>query len=158
MKIWALAVLKFFDVVLKFELPNARVLNFPKISRSSLIGLVLIIGDCVYWDNLHYLPFIVCHFLQVLIFRDNVSITKNTCKFLLQQNNFCINLLNNLLYFLQYFFFILAYDRSRNGCEAKPRKDETGLPATFHLPIRQIPRGCLILLYTMVRFHEIFVR
>ena len=102
------------------------------------------------------MPFIVCHFLQVLIFRDNVSITKNTCKFLLQQNNFCINLLNNLLYFLQYFFFILAYDRSRNGCEAKPRKDETGLPATLHLPIRQIPRGCLILLYTMVRFHEIF--
>ena len=60
--------------------------------------------------------------------------------------------------FCNIFFFILAYDRSRNGCEAKPRKDETGLPATFHLPIRQIPRGCLILLYTMVRFHEIFVR
>ena len=41
-------VLKFFDLVLKFELPNARVLNFPKISGLSLIGLVLIIGDCVY--------------------------------------------------------------------------------------------------------------
>ena len=48
LKIWALAVLKFFDVVLKFELPNARVLNFPKNSAPSLIGPVLIIGDCVY--------------------------------------------------------------------------------------------------------------
>ena len=37
LKIWALVVLKFFDVVLKFELPNARVLNFPKISASSLM-------------------------------------------------------------------------------------------------------------------------
>ena len=48
LKIWALAVLKFFDAVLKFELPNARVLNFPKISALSLIRLVLINGDCVY--------------------------------------------------------------------------------------------------------------
>ena len=48
LKLLAVAVLKFFDVVLKFELPNARVLDFPKISGSSLIGLVLIIGDCVY--------------------------------------------------------------------------------------------------------------
>ena len=48
LKIWALVVLKFFDVVLKFELPNARVLNFPKISASSLILAVLINGDCVY--------------------------------------------------------------------------------------------------------------
>ena len=48
LKIWALAVLKFFDVVLKFELPNARVLNFPQNSAPSLIGPVLIIGDCVY--------------------------------------------------------------------------------------------------------------
>ena len=30
LKIWALVVLKFFDVVLKFELPRARYLNFPK--------------------------------------------------------------------------------------------------------------------------------
>ena len=49
LKIWALAVLKFFDVVLKFELPNARVLNFPQNSAPSLIGPVLIIGDCVYY-------------------------------------------------------------------------------------------------------------
>ena len=35
-------------MVLKFELPNARVLNFPKISALSLIVLVLINGDCVY--------------------------------------------------------------------------------------------------------------
>ena len=48
LKIWALAVLKFFDVVLKFEVPNARVLNFSKNSALSLIGPVLIIGDCVY--------------------------------------------------------------------------------------------------------------
>jgi hypothetical protein len=41
-------VLKFFDVVLKFELPRARCLNFPKNSASVLIRLVLIIGDCVY--------------------------------------------------------------------------------------------------------------
>ena len=53
LKIWALAVLKFFDVVLKFELPNARVLNFPQNSAPSLIGLVLIIGDCVYAQRTH---------------------------------------------------------------------------------------------------------
>jgi hypothetical protein len=41
LKIWALAVLKFFDVVLKFELPNAWVLNFPQNSAPSLIGPVL---------------------------------------------------------------------------------------------------------------------
>ena len=35
-------------MVLKFELPNARVLNFPQNSAPSLIGPVLIIGDCVY--------------------------------------------------------------------------------------------------------------
>ena len=40
-----MAVLKFFDMVLKFELPTARFLNFPKNSAA-----VLIIGDCVY-DN-----------------------------------------------------------------------------------------------------------
>ena len=51
LKIWALAVLKFFDVVLKFELPNARVFNFPQNSAPSLIGPVLINGDCVYhWE------------------------------------------------------------------------------------------------------------
>ena len=43
-------VLKFFDVVLKFELPNAQVLNFPQNSAPSLIRPVLIIGDCVYYD------------------------------------------------------------------------------------------------------------
>ena len=48
LKIWALAVLKFFDVVLKFELPSARFLNFPKNSASVLMRPVLIIGDCVY--------------------------------------------------------------------------------------------------------------
>ena len=47
LKIWAVAVLKFFDVVLKFELPNAWFLNFPKNSAAVLIGPVLIIGDCV---------------------------------------------------------------------------------------------------------------
>ena len=44
-------VLKFFDVVLTFEPPNARVLNFPKNSALVLIRvirLVLINGDCVY--------------------------------------------------------------------------------------------------------------
>ena len=41
-----MAVLKFFDVVLKFELPNARFLNFPKNSAAVLIGPVFIIGDC----------------------------------------------------------------------------------------------------------------
>ena len=57
-KIWALAVLKFFDVVLKFELPNAGVLNFPQNSAPSLIGPVFIIGDCVYiW---RYFASIVC--------------------------------------------------------------------------------------------------
>ena len=49
LKIWALVSLKFFDVVLKFELPNTRVLNFPKISALSLIVVVLINGDCVYF-------------------------------------------------------------------------------------------------------------
>ena len=49
LKIWALVVLKFFDVVLKFELSRARCLNFPKNSASVLINLVLIIGDCVYY-------------------------------------------------------------------------------------------------------------
>ena len=34
-------------MVLKFEPPNARVLNFPKNSALSLIRLVLINGDCV---------------------------------------------------------------------------------------------------------------
>ena len=98
-------------------------------------------------------------FFKILIFRDYVSIKKNTCKFLLKQNNFLYSSSQQFaLFFAIYIYFFLAYDRSRNGCEAKPRKDETGLPATFHLPIRQIPRGCLILLYTMVRFHEIFVR
>ena len=48
-----LAVLKFFDMVLKFELPNARVLNFPENSAPSLIGPVLIIGDYVYFDRVH---------------------------------------------------------------------------------------------------------
>ena len=40
----------FFDVVLKFEPPNARVLNFPKNSALVLIRLVLINGDCVYFE------------------------------------------------------------------------------------------------------------
>ena len=44
-------VLKFFDVVLKFELLRARCLNFPKNSVSVLIRLVLIIGDCVVFVN-----------------------------------------------------------------------------------------------------------
>ena len=35
------------DVFLKFEPPNARVLNFPKNSSLVLIRLVLINGDCV---------------------------------------------------------------------------------------------------------------
>ena len=43
-------VLKFFDVVLKFEPPNAGVLNFPKNLALVLIRLVLINGDCVYLD------------------------------------------------------------------------------------------------------------
>ena len=43
-----MAVLKFFDVVLKFELPTARFLNFPKNSAAVLIQLVLIIGDYMY--------------------------------------------------------------------------------------------------------------
>jgi hypothetical protein len=51
LKIWALAVLKFFYVVLKFELPIARFLNFPKNSASVLILPVLIIGD---WMYLHF--------------------------------------------------------------------------------------------------------
>ena len=55
LKIWALAVLKFFDVVLKFELPNTQVLNFPKNSALSLIRLVLINGDCVYMNVSIYL-------------------------------------------------------------------------------------------------------
>jgi hypothetical protein len=41
------AVLKFFDVVLKFELPTAWFVNFPKKSAAVLIRLVLIINDCV---------------------------------------------------------------------------------------------------------------
>ena len=41
-------VLKLFDMVLKFELPRAQCLNFPKNSASVLIRLVLIIEDCVY--------------------------------------------------------------------------------------------------------------
>ena len=45
-------VLKFFDVVLKFELPRARCLNIPKNSASVLIRLVLIIGDCLYYNYL----------------------------------------------------------------------------------------------------------
>ena len=48
LKICALAVLKLFDVVLKFEPPNARVLDFPKNSALVLIRLVLINGDCMY--------------------------------------------------------------------------------------------------------------
>ena len=47
LKIWALAVLKFFELVLKFEQPNDRVLNFPQNSAPSFIGPVFIIGDCV---------------------------------------------------------------------------------------------------------------
>ena len=50
LKGWILNItpLKFFVVVLKFELPNTRVLNFLKNSAPSLIGPVLIIGDCLY--------------------------------------------------------------------------------------------------------------
>ena len=59
-----MAVLKFFDVVLKFEPLNARVLNFPKNSAMVLIRLVLINGDCVY----------------VLHFKKKFSIQKNLCK------------------------------------------------------------------------------
>ena len=62
LKIWALAVLKFFDVVLKFELPNAWVLNFPQNSAPSLIGLVLIIGDYVYCEPINNLP-LICNVL-----------------------------------------------------------------------------------------------
>ena len=47
LKIWGLAVLKFFDVVLKFELPNAQFLNFPKNSAQVLIN-----GDCVVSHNI----------------------------------------------------------------------------------------------------------
>ena len=43
-------VLKFFDLVLKFELPTARFLNFSKKSAAVLIRLVLIIRDCMYDD------------------------------------------------------------------------------------------------------------
>ena len=39
-------------MVLKFEPPNARVLNFPKNSALSLIRLDLINGDCVYRTSL----------------------------------------------------------------------------------------------------------
>ena len=38
-------------MVLKFELPNVRFLNVPKKSAAVLIRPVLIIGDCVYWQN-----------------------------------------------------------------------------------------------------------
>ena len=41
-------VIKFFDVVLKFEPPNPRFLNFHKNSAPVLIRLVLINGDYVY--------------------------------------------------------------------------------------------------------------
>ena len=41
-------ILKFFDVLLKFDLSSAGFLNFPQNSAPSLIGPVLIIGDCVY--------------------------------------------------------------------------------------------------------------
>ena len=51
-------VLKFFDVVLKFEPPNARFLNFPKYSAPVLIRLVLINGDCVYYDWLYYRAYV----------------------------------------------------------------------------------------------------
>ena len=40
-------VLKFFDVVLKIELPNARFLNFAKNSAPVLLQLVLITGALV---------------------------------------------------------------------------------------------------------------
>ena len=51
LKIWALAVLKFFDLVLKFEPPNARFLNFPKNSAPVLIRLVLINGEPAFYKN-----------------------------------------------------------------------------------------------------------
>ena len=65
-------VLKFFDVVLKFELPRARCVNFPKSSALVLIRLGLIIGDCVYtklksYDKKNiYLYFIPNIFLTTL--------------------------------------------------------------------------------------------
>ena len=63
LKIWALAVLKFLNVVLKFEPPNARVLYFPKNSALVLIRLVLINGDCVYinYDSKRLLSFAQTH-------------------------------------------------------------------------------------------------
>ena len=42
------ALLKVFDVFLKFALPKARFLNFPQNSTRNPIGSFLIIGDCVY--------------------------------------------------------------------------------------------------------------
>ena len=41
----------FFVVVLKFELPNAQFLNFPKSWTVVLIQLVLIIRDCMYYHR-----------------------------------------------------------------------------------------------------------
>ena len=79
-------VLKFFDVVLKFELPNARVLNFPQNSAPSLIGLVLIIGDCVYTHYGFIRTTVNVSVLVVLIFSQNFStngpyVVLNFCKF-----------------------------------------------------------------------------
>ena len=42
-------------MVLKFEPPDARVLNFPKNSAPVLIRLVLINGDCVYLCGMYIL-------------------------------------------------------------------------------------------------------
>ena len=41
-------------MVLKFELPNAQILNFPQNSAQSHIGPVLINGDCVYLEKVTF--------------------------------------------------------------------------------------------------------
>ena len=53
-------VLKFFDVVLKFKLPSAQFLNFPRNSTSVLIRPVLIIGDCMYITRVDDNNFTAC--------------------------------------------------------------------------------------------------
>ena len=62
LKIWAVAVPKFFDVVLKFELPNARFLDFPKNSVA-----VLIIRACVYLVNFKERSFIIDAYLKQVL-------------------------------------------------------------------------------------------
>ena len=97
LKIWALVVLKFFDVVLKFEPPNARFLYFPKNSVQVLTRWVLMIGYFVHWAALRWLS------------ENQNKLSPNGCHYLL------ITYLTKITWYLGKNKFLLAVDKFINS-------------------------------------------